>query len=151
MVEVVGPGPPVCIGQVGESGGGEVDESPFLDGLGLGFSVGDLVEVEGRGLLNVGVWIGLVGKSGGEEVDELSFPGGLVVPGLFGLMIEIEVTGPLDEVDEVDEASVEGGLGPLGLSGRLTEIGVTGLLDDGIVWVVVSVLSGGDGPVKDTP
>ena len=90
MAEVIGPGPPVWIGLVGESGGGEVDGSSFPDGLGPGGSVGDLVEVEGRGLLNVGVWIGLVGKSGGEEVDEWSFPGGLGALGPFGLLFEVE-------------------------------------------------------------
>jgi hypothetical protein len=107
-----------------------------------------MVEVEGRGLLNVGVWLGLVGKPGGEEVVKWSLPGGLVAPGPFGLLIEVEATGPWDEVDE---ASVKGGLGPLGPSRLLAEVETTGLLDDEIGWVVVFVLSGGDDPVEDTP
>lgn len=97
LFEVVGPGRPVWIGQVGESGGEEVGESPLLDRLGPGGSVGILAEVEGRGLLNAGVWIGLVGESDGGEVVEWSLPGRLVAPGAFGLLIEVGGRELLDD------------------------------------------------------
>ncbi len=120
----------------------------MLSGLGALGPIELWIEVEGRELLDDGVWISLVRESSGEEALEWSLPGGIVAPGPFGLLIEVKATRPLDEVDE---ASVKGGLGPLGSSGSLTEIRATGLLDDGTGWVIVFVLAGGDDPVKDTP
>jgi hypothetical protein len=157
LVEVVGPGPgsPVWVGQ---KGGQEIDESPWPGGLGpLDGPLGPLIEVGRGGLLNeIFIWVGQACW----EVEESPLPGGLgPFGGPLGLLIEVDGAGSLREGnawvgptggEEVVESPWTGGLGPLGPLGGLIETEADAVPDEGVGLVAVSVLTGGDDPVKDT-
>jgi hypothetical protein len=53
--------------------------------------------------------------------------------------------------EELVDSPLKGGSGPLGPHGDSIEVVATAVLDDGVIWIVVPVLTGGDDPLKNTP
>jgi hypothetical protein len=77
-----------------------------------------------------------------------------------GPFTEVGEGGSLDEEGvwvgelssgELVDSPLKGGSGPFGPHGDSIEVVATAVLDDGVIWIVVPVLTGGDDPVKDIP